>query len=322
MSIYEVHDEFRESLLNNEYQASRKIGQSYMRALKRIQDRLLELYSRIEGDDATSKVSWLYERDRLQSLLTQVQFELLVNADVANAVITSSQLDAIELAQSSFLEQVRVSGYQATLDRLPREAFEDLVGFLDSGSPLQSILRTLGNEMASYMQDALMASVASGVNPQTLSAMIRKKGGTHLARLITISRTETMRAYRESSLRSYQAHPDVVGGWMWRSALTTRTCPVCWAMHGTEHTTQERMASHPNCRCTMLPLVRGFPPYKTATGEQAFRGLMVEEQRRILGDAKYNLWRQGKIQLSDLVDEGSSRLWGPFRKEKPLSQIL
>src|SRR4030095_12680785 len=96
-----------------------------------------------------------------------------------------------------------------------------------------------------------------GRGPRAVAQEIREGLNGNLTRALKIARTETIRAYREASHRTHQENSDVLEGWIWLSALNSRTCRACIALHGTFHTLDERLKGHVNCRCSQIPAVKG-----------------------------------------------------------------
>lgn len=137
--------------------------------------------------------------------------------------------------------------------------------------------------------------------------------------------------------QSYQANSDIVKGWIWHSALDERTCAACWAMHGTEHRLDERLDDHPNGRCAMVPQtatwaeigekygvdLSGVPETgpRIEPGVSIFDKLTPRQKILIVGQAKYEAMRQGKITLTDLVGRRRSNVWGTHRYEKSLAEL-
>ncbi len=151
--------------------------------------------------------------------------------------------------------------------------------------------------------------------------MLKKALGIGLSRALTIARTETLRAHREATRASYQANKGLVGGWIWHSAADERTCGCCWAMHGTEHSLEEELDGHPNCRCAMVPILPGIN-FEVKPGVELFAGLTAEKQIRILGPAKWAAWKDGRFALGDLVGVKESSVWGSMRVERSLGDLI
>ena len=161
----------------------------------------------------------------------------------------------------------------------------------------------LSDEAGRAMRRRLVQGVAAGRSPrETARLMIADvqdafDGG--LARALTISRTETIDAYRAGAKAHHEANRDVLRGWMWLASLTERTCPSCVAMHGTEHDLDEAgPLDHPQGRCSRMPLVRtdlvpGLPQPSVETGPEWLKRQPEGVQRSVLGPRRYDLWARG-----------------------------
>jgi hypothetical protein len=54
------------------------------------------------------------------------------------------------------------------------------------------------------------------------------------------------------------------------------------------------------------------------SGPEWFAGFSDKDQLKVLGRGKYELYKAGKLQLSDLVGYKVDPVWGPQRFEKSL----
>lgn len=174
--------------------------------------------------------------------------------------------------------------------------------------------------------DALVQGMLMGQNPREVARELRRALGVALSRALTIARTETLRAHREATRASYQANDDLVSGWTWHSAADERTCGSCWAMHGTEHTLEEKLDDHPNGRCAMVPIIRGVA-FEVRAGRDLFAELASNTQIKILGPAKWAAWKDGKVTLDEhpltgIVGRRHDPVWGSMRYERSLREIL
>src|SRR5690242_2420372 len=74
-------------------------------------------------------------------------------------------------------------------------------------------------------------------------------------------------------VRSFSGHVynlHTIGNWYLANGIIAHNCAACIALHGTIHRLDERMASHPNCRCTAVPHLKG-EPVPIASGVDWFR---------------------------------------------------
>ncbi len=175
--------------------------------------------------------------------------------------------------------------------------------------------------------------IAEGLGPRE---MVRQAGaGLDISRnrLMTITRTEPLRAARETVRQTYQSNSDIVTGWTWTSATDARTCAGCWAMHGSFHTNDETLDDHPNGRCTAVPKTKSWAeilgddtiPDKRPvieSGEAVFARLSADQQREILGPGMYDRWKSGEVQWGNLVVQDYDERWGTTRRAATIEEAL
>lgn len=188
---------------------------------------------------------------------------------------------------------------------------------------ITSQLWPISAEADAAIRRELVAGLAAGRNPRdTARAILRRTEGHFnggLARAMTIARTETLDAHRRGAESSHNANSDVLRGWMWLAATSTRTCPACLAMNGTEHALSEPgPLGHQNCRCTRVPLTKSWrdlgidldEPEPAATGSQAWFDSQDEQtQRQILGPARYSAYQRGDYPMTAWATRRSTDGW-------------
>ncbi len=324
--IHRIVERHRRELLRLERGAASEMVRAYGGIWQRLKaeiDRLLEEYQ--ATDDLSA--SWLYEHDRLGNLQRQVEAELRRFVDYAEARIVANEHEAVTAAGQHLQEVLTVSrtrpGVVVRWDKLATLAVEDLVGFTANGSPLRALLDELGPAASEAVRSSLIEGLALGQNPREIARRIKRDVGMGLVRALRISRTETLRAYREATRRNYQANSDIIVGWRWLAAKQGRTCAMCLAMDGTFHTLDEHLDDHPNGRCAMVPVLRGD---KGAPGWETGSVWLDKQpetvQRQVLGDAGYEAYKAGAVTLTDFVGQRRSREWGTTRYAKSLKEIL
>jgi SPP1 gp7 family putative phage head morphogenesis protein len=275
--------------------------------------------ARAAGEDVG--LGWLYRQARYQSLLAQLASETARYALSAEQRIAAAQRVAATAGWRDAGSFIGAQGatIAGSFDVLPVGALQELVGVLGDGSPLSSLLASLGPQAAEATRAALTVGVALGQGPRQIAAAVRTATNMVPARAATIARQESLRAYRGASFRRWRAD-DLVVGWWWSSAQDRRTCAVCWAKHGTEHPMSEPFASHVCCRCVPVPILAGERP-DLISGAAAFEELDEEMQREILGPGKFDLYARSAITLDDLVAETYSARWGPGLRERSLAEL-
>jgi SPP1 gp7 family putative phage head morphogenesis protein len=140
-----------------------------------------------------------------------------------------------------------------------------------------------------------------------------------LTRAVTIARTEPIDTYRTAAGIVHTANRNVVTGWCWICACDRRSCPACWAMHGTRWPLDEPgPLGHPGCRCTRLPVVGDAA---VVDGETRFRRLPRRDQLAVLGAARLGLFRAGRIAWTDLAVLRTTNGWRPSYTARPVRDL-
>ncbi len=343
--LFEVADRFRSQLLAGDAQAQRRLVAAYVRAradAERELNRLLRIAEQRRAQGQAVSRGWLYREARLGDLLAQFDQALDRFGPAAAELITKQQRDAAAKARGDALKLVDAAlgrtapteaktAVLARFERAPEEAIQALVGFLADGTPLAAVFRRIGGSASGDLQAYLVSAFARGRNPLVIARESRHLLDAPLWQAQRLARTETLRAYRESTRHDLEANPDVVEGWVWHAKLDARTCPACWAMHGTRHGPDERLDGHPNCRCAMLPRTRswaelGFPdmPDDRAPierGTDAFLEQPEHVQRAVLGPAGFRAFQRGEVKLVDFLARRDSPTWGTMRYARSLRAI-
>lgn len=339
-AIYQAAEKQSHALAAGDQEALGRMVDAYgnaWTAIARDLDRLTTQIASALDRGETINTAWLHRERRLETMLSEVETQITRFARGVAPQVLDRQRDAVAAAQANAHRLVSTalgddSGLIAQFSRLDVGAVEQIVGHLSPGSPLTKAFAALGADARQVAEQALVSGVARGLSPRQMATQMRAALGGNLARALTLARTETLRAYREATRQTYEANADVVAGWRWRCARDRRTCAVCWAMDGTEHPVTDQLDGHPNCRCVMIPVTKTFAELGVPgvagdhidygnTGPEQFATLPAGEQRRILGPGKYDLYKDGRMRLPDLVGRVDSKQWGTMRVERSLRSV-
>jgi hypothetical protein len=138
----------------------------------------------------------------------------------------------------------------------------------------------LSAEADAAVRRELVRGLLVGEGPRKTAAAIldRTEGAFNggLSRALTIARTETLDAHRRAAQVAHSENASALRGWMWLAATSTRTCPACLGMNGTEHPlTEPGPLGHQNC---VLPGAVVSGPRATASTTRWFDGEVVDIQ--------------------------------------------
>lgn len=328
--IERVAAEYRARLAALEARYTRAVGEPRRRAARALNDQLALFLDEITTTGLPDRVTrqWLTDLPAYQRLVAVAHAGM---DDVAAEAVRAIQwriADAAALGKPAADQLTAVSigddgprlAAQGAFGQVNTAAVTELVGQLQASSPLRA-LPDLGGEAIQRMQSELLRGLANGEHSRTIGRRIAQATEMPAARAATIARTEIHRAYREANRIAFDANP-MVGQWRWQAGLGARTCSSCWAMHGTVHSNDEAMGTHPNCRCAMLPVVDAgklreigidAPDITWPTGEDLFAKQPAKVQLAVLGPEKFREYRRGRIRLADTVAVRRTREWGTTR---------
>lgn len=267
---------------------------------------------------------------RLRKALAIIAAQLTALAEYTGVRVTGDLqaiIDAAGGAQASVIDsQLPPNAPQlAGMDSWSRVDARQIEAIVQrSTEQITSLARPLSDEAYAAVRRELIRGVAAGSNPrETARRMIRRaeqgfNGG--LTRALTIARTETLDAHRAAAALGQAQHADVLAGWQWMAALTSRTCPACFSMHGSVHPlTEPGPLGHQQCRCARVPVTRswadlGFegieePASLTPDADAFFAGLLPAEQEAILGKSGYAAWQAGEFPMSSWAQRRSTTGW-------------
>ena len=257
--------------------------------------------------------------------------ETVVVNDVGQAV-----LDALDGHAAIIATQMPpTTGPGLSFTRMSPDALAAIVE--RTTAQIHSAALPLAADTERVMKRALIRGIAVGDNPRRTAARImaqteqRFNGG--LTRALTISRTETLDAHRAATQASEKANKTILEEWEWHAALNARTCPSCWAMHGTRHPlTEAGPNDHQNGRCARVSVTKtwaelGFtgieePKSLTPDAQAVFDNLTPDTQLAIMGPGRLEALQSGKIAWADLSTVTHSPGWRDSRTVAPLKDLL
>lgn len=315
---------FRKRSLAREARTAKRLRALYRRAEKLILVDIRKLVAKVEAAQRAGlpvQAAWLVNIDSANELLARLRSHIdQFSMAAGNTVAGATQTAAIDGARQA-AGMARAAGVSSGFRRLNEAQIVDLIGAMEPGSPLYDLFADLGPRATARARGILGEAATIGKNPRVVAKQLaRNVQNLAETRALLIARTETMRASRSATLRSYRANSDVVIGWRWMSAKNSRTCPVCLAMDGKEFPLSVDFASHPACRCAATPITDASDP-PGESGEEWFARQPEEVQRKILGPSKLALYKDGKLELGDLVVETDHPRWGKGRTEATLASL-
>ena len=313
-----------------EQAAAARLITNYDVALRRIQRELRTIDAQIaeliaSGEDINDQV---IRRQRWwREVEASIQREMARWSGEATADLAAVQTGGVRLGVQT-AQQIATLASSPFIGRVYAEAFEKWVTASQPGSPLRDIIDGYGDKVSEAVLQRMTEGIGNGRAPRSIvrEIMADVGGEANEARLMTITRTETMRAYRGASADTMGQLQErgIVNGGVWLCALGPRACAACIARHGTFYEVPPN-DFHPACRCvirwTANPDLVPGGGWKGKTGPEWFAEQDEATQRRMLiSDARFEAYQSG-VPLSDMVTVRRSELWGNTMGIKPMRDI-
>lgn len=330
--VTEIATRFRRDLLSLNNEALKEVAAAFAAAHRRVQVEWERLGREIELAQARGEEigpSWLFQYDRLGALKRRLELETRTLYDYLAGKVTSQQAAAVDLGVQYARESLRAQ-VEGLFTYPDPDALRAAVGFMRDG-PVREVLERRAGALADELARTIQAGIILGRNPREIGREIRDVFGLRTAHAMTLARTEALRAYRDAAWQAMIANADVVRGWVWHAHPSKRTCAVCLARHGSFHRIAEPFNSHPNCRCSPVPVTHewrelfpGSRAKETALkqvwdGNAFFMRLSAEEQIEKLGFRRFLLHRFQRLPLQGLVTSYRDPKWGIQYKLIPVA---
>jgi SPP1 gp7 family putative phage head morphogenesis protein len=282
--------------------------------------------------------AWLFGEERYQRLLHEVDRATVkflhqateTTIKAKRAAVEHGETDAprLTLARLGAAPADAQAAILSSFTKLPDQALARIIELAADEAPLGRLFAEIAPLQTQLLRDALAFGVAGGKSVQDIAREVMHAGNIPLTRALTITRTEVLRSYRQTTGQMYR-QSNAVQGWEWLAELDDRTCPICWAEHGSYHQLGEDLDTHVNCRCIQFPVTvswadLGFHggPFAaadarratTSLGSSLFERLPARSKLSILGPTRYGAYERGELRLEDIPRETASRFGRGLRQ--------
>ena len=332
--------QFRGRLLAADSAASRSLIEAYRPVWTGIKSDIDSLIA--ESVDRQLGPAQVERLARLQKIERQIASEMTKFSAFAGGRITTAQSQSVALALQSVRRSVDAAlplGIDTRLlaragiewVNLPAEAFVQFVGFSQDGAPLSKLLDQIGPGVRQGVTESIGEGLARGLSPRDTAVLVRNRVGMGLTRALAISRTETLRSFREASRLQYAANGNIVKRYRRVSAKDSRVCMACMALDDKVYELDQPLDEHVNGRCAIIPETvtyrdLGIPvdqaPFNRETAEGWFAKQPESTQLQMMGPARFEAWRAGDFEWADMAKVESNPIWGDQAVTKPVSELI
>jgi len=209
----------------------------------------------------------------------------------------------------------------------PNSFLTELLGTPLGGAFYQTSFADLGASLVSGIRNILLGGLMSGEGVAPVARRLQGLLGGARYKSERIVRSEFGRVANQAALTSFAQNSDVIQAVQWISTLDDATCLQCGEL---DARTWESFAAapvpvadtHPNCRCRLIPVVKGAEDLGLPEGTRAsFNGQVPASldyetwfdqqddafQREVLGPTRYRLYASGQADLSDFATASGVR---------------
>jgi len=318
--VVAVAREVKAEILRRDRQVVDELADRYVRAARQLEPRIEALAERLAREAAQgiehTKGS-LYQMDRWADMQAQLKKVLTEYHRWYMPWVEAKRQSMGELGLVDADKVAQASGVAVQFSRLSRGAVEDMIARTSRG-PLAELLVKAYGDTAQAIGDRLVAGTAFGWNPRKVAREASAALGIDLDRTTTIARTEQLRSYRMPKLERWRG----MGIEQYRRVAThdDRVCIGCLVEDGRIYPTAD-FDAHPNCRCDMVPFIPKVSEPSWQSSEEWFKGRSAEQQLKMMGPSRREMWAKGEVRWDDLSRRTWSDEWGGAIGPRPVHEL-
>lgn len=299
------HEAFLQSLAGKAEQAAIRLRRAYLKVGEGLQKRIHE------GVLTDAGIRTL--RDRINEELATL--EKGIREEAARAGRTGAE------AGANFGKvMMREVGFEGVFGQTSEETLNAATRYVEQEA-FGSIVEGMAGYHANQLADFLLIGIGRGENPVNLVRAARRYIlSAPYYDMVRLVRTTQLWSARAGTSAIYQAHRDIVTGWVWSCALDARVCVGCWSMHGTQHPVGEVLNDHHMGRCAMVPVTRMSTPVRS--GQEEFELLPVARQKEIMGGGMWQAWKDGAFGFGEMHERYQNPLFGEMWRGRSLSSLV
>lgn len=235
---------------------TRDFLEMYQEASLEISEELYKVAEKMRT--STPTLSDMHKLNRLSKLKKNIENEVRALTEKIESLANSNMEQGFKEVYSN----INIELDNTEFAEAPKRVIEQLLRQPWEGGNFSERLWKNSQILASNLNDILTRGLIQGMTVTEMAIQLnnRMNQGFNVAHRLV--RTETMHYLNSSALRAYRdAGIKEVQFW---AAEDERTCKICGAMHGNKYEVDKAPTPpiHPNCRCTILPVIEERDGYK------------------------------------------------------------
>lgn len=317
--------EYRDELGRRELSLLKRMSRLWLDVEREVKGEVYQLAELIlsqQREGITITPQYIYSLKRYKEFAEQAKIEIDYYDRNIIELITKSQIEnmnlGLEAANKAILQSYPISSPGWT--QLNISAFETMAGMLGDGTPLSRLISKDYPFAIEQINTALINGVTIGKGYKQVADDMVMASRMAFERSVLIARTEINRAYRLANTEQYRQSGVVTG--FKRLVYKPTACFACLMMDGEVIPVDQELYDHPRGRCSAAPITIGGNTAQWQTGHEWFQELPPEEQRRIMGSGRFDLWKSGQVEdLRSMVWMKPNQIWGPAPAIRSLKDL-
>lgn len=295
-----------------------------------------EIVNLVRENDPTQRRRLQTRLAELRALLDeQIEPRVIGGIEDARGLIKETIIGLAVAQVTATLGAINSAAGEPSATRLPsaealRQAVERaLIPVGDQQAPIDEWLDRLGQRAIERIGDEIRRGIQQGDDIQTILQNIQGTAAQRfqdgIAAQVTESiqflvRTYANNALNEARIAAFVENADFVRAVRHVSILDNRTTRICIARSGGRYSVPSFEPIPPNrlpflggppyhfrCRSTIVPDVRQGDGLQEPTFQEFLERQSEARQREILGARRWQLWRDGRLSLTDLIDAATGQ---------------
>lgn len=312
-----------------------RIARAYAAGYVRLDPKIQTLTEQIDALQKAGKVTsaQIKASAAYKALMAAVASELedytaYLRTEITDAATVSAKVGVnseVTLLMAALADSLGVEVKDVPKDSILRpndKTLEFLAKYLDDEGALFGKIYNMSGYYAEEISAGILERVGQGMNPKVIAEWIADEYGYPLTDALRQMRTVQLYSYREAQAAVQVENADVLQGVVWDAELDDVVCMSCVALHGQVFPVGTVCDDHHNGRCAMIPWLKGEPNPIEQTGADWFSTQSESTQKSMMGDEKWQAWKDEKFTFDKLSTTYENDVFGTMRRESSLKELL
>ena len=318
--------EYRRGVNASEKQMLQRLARLWVPSYRYLQQQVDDLTSLIAKRLAAGETvypEWIWSLSRYQTMMAQAQRLIKSYSKAAKGVITAAEVEAAETGRNNGRELIQIAEPDDPMwTRVNRQETVIAAGMTADDTPLDRLLDESFGETREGMEEALITGISTGQGSKWIADQMMKAAEIPEQRALLIARTEVNRAYRQANVETMRSSRAARG--FRRRCYKPTACFSCLMLDGEFYPLDSEPYDHPNGKCVFLPVTRHYDPADDPdwqTGRDWLEEQSPEDQRKIMGVGRWELWHQSGVDPRSMVYIKPNDVWGGSPAVRTLEEL-